>query len=224
MHAEERLYRSLKQAILEQRLPPGMRLRELRLAELFGVKRGQVRTVLTRLAQDRLIQHQPHAGARVAKPDPQLLRQLFEARRLLESALMPLLVERIDVEGLQRLRDLLEQEQQAYRQGRRSEGLRLSVAFHAALAGLAGNPVLQETIEELIGRTPLVLLDDDPATSPCVNHDHRAIVTALEQRDAATAQRRMEEHLAHLEQRLNEQGSPKSPEPDRLLREIADGR
>jgi len=134
--AEDRLYLSLKSAILEQRLPPGTRLREQQLAELFGVKRGRVRTALTRLVQDRLVQHRPNAGAQVACPDAREARDLFATRRLLEGAVAEGLAGKLTDSGVQALRRLLDEEREAYRQQRLHEGLRLSVRFHIELAEL----------------------------------------------------------------------------------------
>jgi len=208
MPDEDRLYQSLKRAILEQRLPPGTRLRELQLAELYGVKRGTVRTALTRLSQDRLIRHRPHAGAQVARPDAREARDLFATRRILESAVVRTLAGRIDAEGLRALRRLLDEEQQAYRQQRPRDGLRLSVHFHAELARMTGNRVVQDFVEETLARTPLVLLSAAPAPRSCVNHDHGAILDALERGDAEAADRLMQAHLDDLEQGFLQPSEP----------------
>jgi DNA-binding GntR family transcriptional regulator len=217
MSDEDRLYHSLKRAILEQQLPPGTRLRELELAELFAVKRGVVRTVLTRLAQERLVQQRPHAGARVACPDAAEAKDLFAARRVLETALLRQLAGALDAPSLQRLRRLLDDEQRAYREQRLHDGLRLSVRFHAELARLGGNRVLQAFIEQLLARTPLVLLGGGPSPASCVNHHHAAIVDALGQGDAEQAARLMTAHLDELEQRFLQQPEPLSGDLRRLL-------
>ncbi len=217
MPDEQRLYRSLKRAILEQRLPPGTRLRELELAGLFGVKRGVVRTVLTRLAQDRLVQQRPNAGARVACPDADEARDLFATRRILEGAVAERLAGRLSADAIRKLRRLLDEEQQAYREQRSADGLRLSVGFHAELARLAGNRVLQDFIEEILARTPLVLLASGPAPRSCVNHDHTVIVDALERGDASRARQLMNEHLDELEQSFARIGETAPPELEQAL-------
>lgn len=201
---EDRLYQALKQAILEQRLTPGTRLREQQLAELFGVKRGRVRKVLTRLVQEQLVQHRPHAGAQVACPDLAETRDLFATRRILEGAVVERLAGRLSAADLQALRSHLERERQAYAQHRHREGLRQSVGFHVELARLSGNRVLQAFVEQILARTPLVLLAPGITARGCVNHDHGDIVDALEAGDGARARRCMEQHLNDLEQRFGE--------------------
>jgi DNA-binding FadR family transcriptional regulator len=52
--SEDEVLRQIEQAVLDHRLPPGTKLKEVQLANLFGVKRGLIRKVLTRLAHSRL--------------------------------------------------------------------------------------------------------------------------------------------------------------------------
>jgi len=46
-YSEDEVLRQIEQAVLDQRLPPGTKLKEVQLANLFGVKRGTIRKVLT---------------------------------------------------------------------------------------------------------------------------------------------------------------------------------
>ena len=57
--SDELMHTRMVNAILEHRLPPGTRLAEDRLAQIFGVSRTRIRPVLTRLAHDRLIVLRP---------------------------------------------------------------------------------------------------------------------------------------------------------------------
>lgn len=80
------------------------------------------------------------------------------------------------------------------------EGLRLSVDFHRALAALAGNSVLRDFLEELLARTPLVLLAAPPeAGQGWARDEHAQILGALRGGDTAAAQALMRAHARHLE-------------------------
>ena len=57
---EDEVLRQIEQAVLDHRLPPGTKLKEVQLANLFGVKRGMIRKVLTRLAHSRLVDQTPN--------------------------------------------------------------------------------------------------------------------------------------------------------------------
>src|SRR6185369_13463569 len=74
--AAEQVYRGLREAIITCRLEPNEAISENRLCGLFGVSRSPVRTAITRLAEDGLIDIFPQRGTFVA---PIKLRQVREA-------------------------------------------------------------------------------------------------------------------------------------------------
>ena len=201
MATEDTVFQYIERAISEHRLPPGTRLREIQLAEIFGVTRSLIRKVLTRLVNAKLVEHKPHIGAQVACPSLKDGQDLFATRVLLETEVIKILCETITEQQLQHLRDYLDKEHQAYQQEDTQLGVRLSSGFHKELANLASNQVIAEFLNEIINRTPLVILSQlgqQPVNS-CINHEHLAIVDALEQRDVSTACRLTAEHLSHLE-------------------------
>ena len=90
--ADARIYDSIFQAVMMQRLKPGMKLPEPQLCELFGVSRTLVRKALQRLAGDHIVELRPNRGAVVASPTPEETREIFVARRAIEAAIMPLAI------------------------------------------------------------------------------------------------------------------------------------
>ena len=74
-------------AIWEHRLPPGTKLVEERLAEVFGVSRTKVRQALGRLAHDSVLTIYPNRGTFVSSPTIEEARHVFNARRLIEPTL-----------------------------------------------------------------------------------------------------------------------------------------
>ncbi|TNF86849.1 MAG: GntR family transcriptional regulator, partial [Gammaproteobacteria bacterium] len=156
--SEDEVLRQIEQAVLDHRLPPGTKLKEVQLANLFGVKRGTIRKVLTRLAHSRLVDQTPNRGATVAKPSVKEGRDLFATRRVIESAVVETLIASADDRMIRHLKKLLEREEKAYRRGDSELALKLSVDFHRELAAMAGNSVLEEYLNDIIRRTPLVIL------------------------------------------------------------------
>src|SRR5690606_41980575 len=73
----ERVY----SAVLDNRLKPGTKLVEERLAEIFSVSRPRIREVLARLAHEQVVELIPQRGAFVAKPTIEKAKDVFEARR-----------------------------------------------------------------------------------------------------------------------------------------------
>ncbi len=203
---EDDVLRQIEQAVLDHRLPPGTKLKEVQLAEVFGVKRGTIRKVLTRLANSRLVVQLPNRGASVASPSVEEGRDLFAARRAIESAIIEILVRRNDPALMGQLRTLLENEQKAYQLGDHKLALPLSVDFHRQLAKLAGNSVLEEFLNDIIRRTPLVILSHlgSDSENACRNHEHEGIVDAIAAGDFNKASLIMNEHLLHIENQISD--------------------
>ena len=86
--SESWIYDQVFNAILEQRLLPDTKLTEKDLCDVFGVSRTIIRKVLLRLSLDKVVEHRPNRGAVIAAPEPDEVREIFEARRLLEDGIV----------------------------------------------------------------------------------------------------------------------------------------
>jgi DNA-binding GntR family transcriptional regulator len=202
---EEEVYERLLGAIFEHRLPPGTKLGEDRLAAIFGVSRARIRRVLPRLAHEGVVSLEPNRGAFVAKPTVDEAREVFEARRVIEPAIVEKvarLPERRAV--VARMRRHVAAEKRARTQGDLRAVVRLSGEFHTLLADSAGNGVLAKSMKELATRTCLVIaLYDKPAMPSCLGDEHGEIVDALAAGEAPKAVKLMLDHLHHVERNLD---------------------
>ena len=203
--SEDRIFARIHEAVLDHRLQPGTKLKEVALAEAFGVNRAVVRKVLARLSYHRLVALRPNRAAVVASPSVEESRDIFAARRIVEAAI----VERVALGAprgtVKALRALTQQEREAYGRGDTRRGLKLSLEFHRELARLAGNGVLAEFLDQLIARTPLVVLAyrSSGGGSACADDEHAAIVEAIGRGDAGAAVAAMSAHLEGLEGQLD---------------------
>ncbi len=196
----DEIYEKVYTAILEHRLHPGTKLVEERLAEIFGVSRARVREVLARLAHEQVVEVIPQRGAYVARPTIEQAMDVFEARRLIEPALLRRLIETLTPERVARLRQHVALEQDARRREDKRAIVRLSGEFHTLLAEQAGNTALARQMRELSSLTCLVIfLYDAPTATSCRDDEHAQIVEAIAHRDVARAQALMLEHLEHIE-------------------------
>ncbi len=197
------MFDAILDAVLDHRLAPGTKLKERELSEIFGASRAAVRAALTRLGHSLLVELRPNRGAIIANPSVAETRQLFEARRVIETAVVRALADDLTRAKRARLRAFVADEQGAYAMGDLKTGQRLSVRFHKLLSELAGNVVLDRFMESLICRTPLLALAHQGARlAYCGADEHRAVVEALLRGDAGAAAQRMTEHLSHLESQL----------------------
>ena len=203
-NAHDEIYEKIYAAILEHRLHPGTKLVEERLAEIFGVSRARIREVLARLAHEQIVELIPQRGAYVAKPTIEQARDVFEARRLIEPAVLRRLVETLTPEKLTRLRQHQELEVDARRRDDKRAVIRLSGEFHSLAADLAGNSALARSMRELSVLTCLMIfLYDAPTATSCRADEHSQIIDAIARRDAARAEKLMLEHLEHIESSMN---------------------
>lgn len=215
---ESRMYRSIFDSVMSQRLTPGTKLPEATLCELFGVGRSMVRKVLQRLAHDHIVQLRPNRGAIVAVPTPLETQQIFETRRALEAAIVTLVTERATAADLEALRLQLQDEHSAVNRFDQPAWARLASTFHLRLAELARNPILQRYLVETVSRCSLIVaLHEPPGNAACEHDEHERIVECITRGDAAGAVALMDAHLRELEQHLALQDSSQANSLARLL-------
>jgi len=199
----EDLYARIFDAILEQRLLPGSRFTEDSLGQMFGVRRSEVRSVLTRLSHQKIIVLRVNHRPRVAVPDAEQIRQTLHARRLTETTLVRLACQRPRQEDLKLLRALVNQQRQCSELGQRGAMIRLSGEFHLRLAEMAKNAPLAHFLASLVPLTSLALAQFyEQLEDYCAWQVHMEILDALEQGDAVKAQIVLSRHLDYLEDLL----------------------
>lgn len=208
----QRIADSITTAIVERRLMPGTKLAEQKIADVFKVSRTLVRQALMRLSRDHLITLEPARGARVAEPSVEEARQVFEARNMLEAAVVRLACVTFGDAQIAALRAHLRAEAEASkrssnhtsgRTSKRTEGpgrTRLLADFHVVMAQMLGNAVMTRMLGDLVSRCSLIALMYPSAYSAehSAEHsagEHVAIVDALARKDARAAVRLVGTHL-----------------------------
>ena len=199
-----RIADSIVTAIVERRLMPGTKLAEQKIADIFQVSRTLVRQALNQLSRDKLVTLAPGRGARVAEPSVAEARQVFEVRRMLETAMIRRAASELAPAQLADLRAHLKAEHEAIQRTDVSGRTRLLADFHVVIAAMLGNGVLGAMLGELVSRSSLIALMFQSAHSAEHSYEeHVAIVDALEKRDPRAAVKLMESHLHSVEQNLH---------------------
>ncbi|WP_345532737.1 GntR family transcriptional regulator [Viridibacterium curvum] len=215
--ADERIYNSVFSAVMHQRLKPGTRLPEPELCTLFKVSRTIVRKALQRLAHDHIVSLRHNKGAVVASPTREETREVFEARRAVEAAIVPLVVARASKEGIARLRGMMDTEAHMLRESH-PDWVQQAGSFHHALAEISGNRVLQGFLMSLMSRCSLIVaLYEPPGDAGCEHDEHAAIVDCIAKGDATGAIALMARHLETLEQRIEYRQEEAEPDLGSLL-------
>ena len=193
---------ALRQAIIEQALPPGTKLPEDELGARFGMSRTLVRAALAQLQSEGLVDAPPRRTATTARPTLEEAREVFSVRRLLERDVVRLVIERWKPEFGAELEGHIREEEAASKAGNARVSGRLAGEFHVRLADLSGNRLLRRYLGELVSRCSLILaLYGKPHSAECSVKEHRDIVAALRGRNADAAISVMEHHLGLVENR-----------------------
>jgi DNA-binding GntR family transcriptional regulator len=171
-------------AIVDHSLPPETRLVESELCEIFGVGRTRVRQVLQRLAHERVVTLMRNRGATVSKPSVREAREVFAARRLIETSIVETVIKSATRKDIKRLQEHVAREQNAWYANDRRAVLKLSGEFHLLLAEAADNSILLEVLRDLVSRSSLIIaVYQPPGGSPCPPDAHRELVATLERRE-----------------------------------------
>lgn len=207
----ESIAQDIATAIVEKRLPPGTWLREEALGRVYAVSRTKVRAALLMLAKDKLVETVPDKGSFVSKPTVQEAREVFAVRRILESEVVRLFIERATPHDYELLEQHVRFERstlQTPTPGTVRE--KLLGDFHVVLAEACGNKTLAELIRELVARSSLIAMLYQSSNDPhCSSDEHADFLRVCRRGNAEVAVRHMIEHLDRVEASLRlEQDMP----------------
>lgn len=206
------IHDSVYTAIVEHVIMPGTKLPEDVLARAFGVSRTRIRKVLLALAHENLVTLQHNRGASVTKPDVEEAREVFAARRVIETGIAADLSRRIKPEQVAKLRRFVMQEYQAEAARDRGAAIKLSGEFHMELVKLLDNASLASFLRALISRTSLILaVYEARGQHMCSHEEHGILLDRLQAGDTAGAVKYMEEHLQRLEDGLDLAAAKRRP-------------
>lgn len=144
--AQDLVLTSMREAILTSALPPGTRLRQEKLADLFGTSRIPVREALRALEYEGLVASLPYRGFTVTELDADDIEEVYDLRILLESHAVRLAVPLMTDEDLQILEDMYA-EMVAAEPG--DAQLAARERFYIRLYSMTGRPRLVSLISRL---------------------------------------------------------------------------
>lgn len=195
-----RVYQSLKRAILSLAFRPGEALRKQDLCTALGVSRSPVSDALTRLAGEGLVRIVPQAGSYVARFSMAEIREGAFLREALELAAVEHLAPRISDDQVARLNRNLVVQQALVDSGDRDGFYEQDAAMHAMMMGFTGFRRLGSVTETAwlqVDRARRLVLPA-PGRVEATLEEHRAIVAALAARDPEAARAALRSHLRQL--------------------------
>jgi DNA-binding GntR family transcriptional regulator len=187
----------LEQAIMSGELAPGTRLEEQELAERYNVSRTPVRETLRLLASSGLVEMRARQGAVVATLTVPKLLEMFQVMAELEGLCARLAARRISPPYRERLAASHERCAQAALANDAEGFLDANRAFHEAIYAASNNPFLEEMTRSLRNRVAPYRrhVTYQPGRMADSIREHRAVLDAIDGRDAEGAHRVMRDHV-----------------------------
>jgi DNA-binding GntR family transcriptional regulator len=192
--ATEYVEATLKAAILEGRIAAGTPLRQDDIARDLEVSRMPVREALRRLEAQALVDSVPHKGAVVTDLSAAAAADSFAIRRALEGEAFRLSIPQLSAEDLERAGALITGMEEEPDPGQLGHWNR---RFHMALYARAGHARLLLLVERELAVFDRILRFYLSAVGRggMAQEDHRAMLAAVRNRDAAAALAVLEQHI-----------------------------
>jgi DNA-binding GntR family transcriptional regulator len=203
--SDQTIYDTIYEAVLAQRLPPGAKLPEALLGELFGVSRSVVRKALIRLVSDHVVAQEHNQIATVSKPGAEETRQIFQARRVIESEIVRLNAGKLTKSQIGELKRLVKEESSAHQHGQLPSRSQHGMRLHLFLADCCPNRVLGVMQRHLVLRSSIAIsLYKAAGSASCfLGDDHASIVEFVESGNGDKAAALACQHLDKLQSLLS---------------------
>jgi len=202
----------VRQRIYDGQLIPGEAIDERALCELYEISRTPLREALKVLSREGLVELKPNRGCFVRNVEMAELAELFPVMSVLEGLAARQAAENLTDQDLAELEQMHEELERRAQSGDITAYYEANSAFHMKVQALSDNRWLQRVGSEL--RQVLKLARHSQLTIPgrlsASLQEHREILGAFRQRDAAGADRLMQTHLM-AQWRILEQQADRNP-------------
>jgi DNA-binding GntR family transcriptional regulator len=182
--------------ILNDRLAPGDRIVETRIAQRFGVSQAPVREALRDLELFGFIVSSPFRGAIVRQISVEDLVQLYPIRAVLEGLAARVAVARIGDADLKKLEKLIVTMRRTASRGDNRAAVEADFAFHLIIVEASGNRLLKQIWERMaLATTTFLTISKSHRSLSVIAERHVLVLEALRARDPNAAEAAMRAHI-----------------------------
>lgn len=194
------VFETLRTAILDGNLKPGERVMEVQLAEKLGVSRTPVREAIRKLELEGLLIMIPRKGAYVADVSIKDVLNVLEVRASLEGLAASLAAERITEEEIESLKNSAKEFEEMNKLNNRDGMVEKDTEFHTVLLNASRNDKLISIVEGLSDYVQRfrVIYFTEYSEAKNIMEDHKAILNAINERDAKKAKKVAQDHIENI--------------------------
>lgn len=195
---------SVRVDIINGYYKPNQMINEQDISQRYRVSKTPVREALIGLCMEGLLEKIPYKGYFVKSINISDMNALFEFRRILECAMIELVIDKLSASELSYLKELADIRLDTEDADLLNNYNDVNCAFHMALAKMTGNPYVVSTYENVLNRLRRALIMDLKQTD--INQllsTHKLIVDALSKKDLAAALKCASNGIVVIERRMN---------------------
>lgn len=206
MDLAQKAYQGIRQMLFYNEIIPGQKIKYQDLADKIGVSITPVIHALKWLEFKNIVSHEPNRGYFVNEVSLKEIKEIYDTRLLLEVSLVPEIINSIDDESLQRLKQSQDDYYAAVDEENYYSRLMTDMKFHLTLASISQCCIQLKMLQELFDMLllkytrNLVLLGILDSSLK----EHATIFNSLENRDAVSLKNALTAHLDHVRTHITE--------------------
>jgi len=197
----EQAEEAMMEMIRSYRFAPGKWINAERLAKDLGVSRTPVWQALKNLEKEGLVTYVPKRGMRMTQMTPEMARDLYQVRGLLEGLAVRLAAKEMTRKDISRMEAILAKQRQIIQRPDVVEYSKADFLFHGIIYDACGNWLLHELLENIKTRSRPFVCDIAPILGELVE-DHVQIVDALKRQDGDQAEKVMLRHNQRMSRQI----------------------
>lgn len=201
----DQVYERLEYNILTGIYQPGEVLSESKLAEELGVSRTPIREALSRLVYDKLIKDMP-GGSEVRGISSDDVEDIFEVKKRLEVLATKKAAENMSDEELDKLKEVLDQQEYYAGRGDAQKVRDLDTEFHDLIYSGCGSLTYQSILTPIhhkLMKFRKASLENEGRIMESVA-EHKAIYEAIKKKKASEIEKLMLKHIENVQANIME--------------------
>ena len=206
MDLAQKAYQGIRQMLFYNEIIPGQKIKYQDLADKIGVSITPVIHALKWLEFKNIVSHKPNRGYFVNEVSLKEIKEIYDTRLLLEVSLVPEIINSVDDESIQRLKQSQDDYYTAVDEENYYSRLMTDMKFHLTLASISQCRIQLKMLQELFDMLllkytrNLVLLGIMDSSLK----EHACIFNSLKNKDAVSLNNALSAHLDHVRSHITE--------------------